>query len=141
MGSTGMKLAKVCFYLVSVGAANPGQEARSGGDPRIPGVTHEPARILKYVNERNEDGSYTYGFQSSDGTYKTETRTLTGEVGGSYGYIDPDGRLRESFYGNLNVLKFRHRGSKTYDSTTNGEEDRGRGVRGKTKNREKQKGI
>ena len=58
--------SQVCFCLVSVGAANPGLAAgRVGGNPRIPGVTSEPARILKYVNERNEDGSYTYGFQVS----------------------------------------------------------------------------
>ena len=57
----------MCFCLVSVGAANPGLTARrGGGGPRIPGGTTEPARILKYVNERNEDGSYTYGFQVSN---------------------------------------------------------------------------
>ena len=53
---------QVCVYLVSVGAADPSRHVRSGV-PRIHGVTSEPARILNHVNQRNEDGSYTYGFQ------------------------------------------------------------------------------
>ena len=55
---------QVCLYLVSVGSANPARSVRSGV-PRIQAVTPEPATILNYVNQRNEDGSYTYGFQVS----------------------------------------------------------------------------
>ena len=55
---------QVCLCLVSVGSANPARSVRSGV-PRIQAVTPEPATILNYVNQRNEDGSYTYGFQVS----------------------------------------------------------------------------
>merc|ERR1712080_640067 len=55
--------------------------------------------ILKFIDEHNIDGSYTYGFEAGDGTYKLETRLVSGEVKGKYGYIDPDGVLREMEYG------------------------------------------
>merc|ERR1712083_68353 len=55
--------------------------------------------ILKFINKHNQDGSYTYGFEAGDGSYKLETRLASGEVKGKYGYIDPDGVLRETEYG------------------------------------------
>jgi len=55
--------------------------------------------ILRYVNEQQKDGSYTYGFESADGTYKIETRLSTGEVVGKYGYLDSFGQLKEVTYG------------------------------------------
>jgi len=58
-----------------------------------------PVAILKFVNKHNQDGSYTYGFEAGDGTYKLETRLASGEVKGKYGYIDPNGLLREMEYG------------------------------------------
>ena len=44
-------------------------------------------------------GSYTYGYESGDGTYKIETRYATGEVKGKYGYYDDTGLFREVEYG------------------------------------------
>jgi len=55
--------------------------------------------ILRFIDTQNPDGSYTYGYESGDGTYKIETRYATGEVKGKYGYIDPAGELREVEYG------------------------------------------
>jgi len=55
--------------------------------------------ILKYINHHNEDGSYTYGYESADGSYKLETRLTSGKVEGKYGYIDTNGDLRETVYG------------------------------------------
>merc|ERR1712083_889969 len=55
--------------------------------------------ILKFIDQHNIDGSYTYGFEAGDGSYKIETRLASGEVKGKYGYIDPDGVLRETEYG------------------------------------------
>jgi len=55
--------------------------------------------ILRYVDTQNVDGSYTYGYEAADGTYKIETRYVDGRVKGKYGYIDPDGQLREASYG------------------------------------------
>jgi len=51
------------------------------------------------VDTQNIDGSYTYGYEAADGTYKLETRYVDGRVKGKYGYIDPEGNLREASYG------------------------------------------
>ena len=36
----------------------------------------------------NEDGSYSYGYEAADGSFKLETRYPDGRVKGKYGYID-----------------------------------------------------
>merc|ERR1712244_43928 len=61
--------------------------------------TTPPVPILRQIQERNPDGSYTYGYESGDGTYKIETRYATGEVKGKYGYYDDTGLFREVEYG------------------------------------------
>ena len=58
-----------------------------------------PVPILRHVNTVNADGSYSYGYESGDGSYKIETKYATGEVKGKYGYYDPTGMLREVEYG------------------------------------------
>ena len=61
--------------------------------------TTTPVPILRYIDTQNPDGSYTYGYENGDGTYKIETRYATGEVKGKYGYYDDQGTLREVEYG------------------------------------------
>jgi len=58
-----------------------------------------PVPILKFIDQHNNDGSYTYGYQSADGTYKIETRLANGEVSGKYGYYDEHGSFKETSYG------------------------------------------
>ncbi|XP_028129763.2 uncharacterized protein LOC114325833 [Diabrotica virgifera virgifera] len=58
-----------------------------------------PVPILKQINRHNEDGSYTYGYESADGTFKIETKLPTGDVKGKYGYIDDTGKVRVVEYG------------------------------------------
>jgi hypothetical protein len=55
--------------------------------------------ILKQINRHNEDGSYTYGYEASDGSFKIETKAANGEVKGKYGYTDADGKERVVEYG------------------------------------------
>jgi hypothetical protein len=95
-----------CVASVAVGVP---QQARI--DPRtfdlsLGGRTLEsskpvttPVPILRSLDQQNPDGSYTYGYESGDGTYKIETRYATGEVKGKYGYYDDAGKLREVEYG------------------------------------------
>lgn len=59
----------------------------------------QPIPILKQVNRQNEDGSYSYGYENADGTFKIETKYPTGEVFGKYGYVDETGKLRTVEYG------------------------------------------
>ncbi|XP_025193347.1 cuticle protein 3-like [Melanaphis sacchari] len=64
-----------------------------------PAGHHTVIPILKQVNRQNEDGSYSYGYENADGTYKIETKYPSGEVYGKYGYVDETGKLRTVEYG------------------------------------------
>ena len=59
----------------------------------------EPIAILKQINRHNEDGSYTYGYEGADGSFKIETKDANGDVKGKYGYVDGDGKVRTVEYG------------------------------------------
>ncbi|XP_057374224.1 uncharacterized protein LOC130695113 [Daphnia carinata] len=59
----------------------------------------EPAvSILKQINQRNDDGSYTFGFEASDGSFRIENMDANGYMTGKYGYIDANGKLQETEY-------------------------------------------
>merc|ERR1712107_864139 len=108
MGSVDMAFNKILSVLLVAGSAwtNPQNDFFNFNNfatqrPIAPSptvsTTHVP--ILRYVDTQNIDGSYTYGYEAADGTYKLETRYTDGIVKGKYGYIDPDGNLREASYG------------------------------------------
>lgn len=61
--------------------------------------TTTPVPILRQISSSNEDGSYTYGYEAADGSFKLETRRANGEVFGKYGYVDSNGELRTVEYG------------------------------------------
>ncbi|KAG5674152.1 hypothetical protein PVAND_004136 [Polypedilum vanderplanki] len=61
-------------------------------------TTQAPIAILKQINRHNEDGSYTYGYEAADGSFKIETKAANGEVKGKYGYFDGE-RIRTVEYG------------------------------------------
>lgn len=58
-----------------------------------------PVPILKQINRHNDDGSYSYGYEAADGTFKIETKYPSGEVFGKYGYVGDDGKVRSVEYG------------------------------------------
>ena len=67
-----------CVASVAVGAP---QQARI--DPRTfdlslnrvdQSTKTPPVPILRSLDQQNPDGSYTYGYEGADGTYKIETR-------------------------------------------------------------------
>ncbi|XP_073949914.1 uncharacterized protein [Choristoneura fumiferana] len=64
-----------------------------------PKVAPTPVPILKQINRHNEDGSYTYGYEAADGSFKIETKAQNGEVKGKYGYKDDTGKVRVVEYG------------------------------------------
>lgn len=55
--------------------------------------------ILKQINRQNDDGSYSFGYEAADGSFKIETKYPNGDVAGKYGYLDDTGKLREVSYG------------------------------------------
>jgi len=73
-------------------------EVNSEGSNRVQPTTHVP--ILQQINEHNEDGSYSYGYEAADGSFKLETRYPDGRVKGKYGYVDiHSGELKVIEYG------------------------------------------
>ncbi|KAJ8730507.1 hypothetical protein PYW08_001920 [Mythimna loreyi] len=63
------------------------------------GPTTTPVPILKQINRQNDDGSYSYGYEAADGSFKIETKYPNGDVAGKYGYVDAEGKTREISYG------------------------------------------
>lgn len=51
--------------------------------------------ILGQISQHNDDGSYTFGYESADGSFRVENRDIDGFVTGKYGYIDPNGEVQE----------------------------------------------
>lgn len=84
----------------------PQQQAHRTASPRFISQPKEQQKaaepvvaILKQINRHNEDGSYTYGYEASDGSFKIETKAANGEVKGKYGYVDETGKVRMVEYG------------------------------------------
>merc|ERR1712012_838892 len=104
MGSYNMAFNKNLFVLLVAGSApawtKPQFFNNFNSNSDLGSVTSTtPVPILRYVDNQNIDGSYTYGYEAADGSYKLETRHQDGRVKGKYGYIDPEGNLREASYG------------------------------------------
>ena len=58
----------------------------------------EPVGTIERYSHKNEDGSFTFGYISADGSFKEETRGSDCITRGKYGYIDPEGVKREYTY-------------------------------------------
>ncbi|KAG5340827.1 CUO6 protein, partial [Acromyrmex charruanus] len=75
-------------------ATDPDRQSAAPANPKP-----TPVAILKQINRHNEDGSYTYGFEGADGSFKIETKLPTGDVKGKYGFVDDTGKVRIVEYG------------------------------------------
>merc|ERR1712001_136486 len=69
-------------------------------------TTEHPVVILKQVNDINEDGSYTVGYEASDGTFRLETKDAEGNVEGKYGFLDENGEIKIVEYSANNSTGF-----------------------------------
>merc|ERR1711902_247786 len=58
------------------------------------------------VNEINEDGAYTVGYEASDGSFKLETKDAEGNVKGKYGVVDENGEIKIVEYSANNSTGF-----------------------------------
>lgn len=56
----------------------------------------------------NDDGTYTYGYEAADGSFKIETRDVLGNVKGMFGFIDESGELKRVSYTANNETGFRN---------------------------------
>lgn len=64
----------------------------------IHGSKAPPVQTIRNYNKVNDDGSFTFGYEAADGSFKEETRGTDCVVRGKYGYVDPDGNKREFTY-------------------------------------------
>lgn len=68
-------------------------------EPQQQQAAKEPtAQTIRNYNKLNDDGSFTFGYEADDGSFKEETRGTDCVVRGKYGYVDPDGNKREFSY-------------------------------------------
>merc|ERR1711922_54194 len=107
-------LSLACVLLLvnsSFSAPQEEGEATTIGATEAPATTEAPKAvteevIIKYINEINEDGSYTVGFEAADGTFKLETRDPEGNVEGKYGYLNEAGEVITIEYSSNNSAGF-----------------------------------
>ncbi len=64
--------------------------------------------IIRQINKVNLDGTYTYGYEAADGTFKIETRDVLGNIKGMFGFIDESGELKRVSYTANNETGFRN---------------------------------
>lgn len=58
----------------------------------------ETVQTIRNYSKVNDDGSFTFGYEAADGSFKEENRGTDCVVRGKYGYVDPDGNKREFTY-------------------------------------------
>ncbi|KAI4486962.1 hypothetical protein M0802_012178 [Mischocyttarus mexicanus] len=63
--------------------------------------------ILKQIRKVNEDGSYTYGYEAGDGSFKVETRDVLGNIKGTFGFVDAEGEIKRVSYSSSNGTGFK----------------------------------
>ncbi|XP_049855021.1 uncharacterized protein LOC126335611 isoform X2 [Schistocerca gregaria] len=81
-------------------------EELSAEDEQQEAQAQEQVAILKQINRVNDDGSYTFGYEAADGSFKIETRDVQGNVKGMFGFIDESGTLKRVSYSASNGTGF-----------------------------------
>lgn len=74
------------------------QQQQQQQQPVQEGPKQPPVQTIRNYNKVNDDGSFTFGYEAADGSFKEETRGTDCVVRGKYGYVDPDGNKREFTY-------------------------------------------
>lgn len=85
------------------------EKEKSQGDLDL--ETQDQVAILKQINRVNDDGSYTFGYEAADGSFKIETRDVNGNVKGMFGFINEDGELKRVSYSASNGTGFQSTGT------------------------------
>lgn len=98
---------------VSVATATDDESGQSVTAASSPATQPKDVSILKQINKVNDDGSYTFGYEASDGSFKVETRDVAGNVKGMFGFVDDVGRLKRVSYSASNSSGFQAAGSES----------------------------
>ncbi|XP_030766850.1 LOW QUALITY PROTEIN: uncharacterized protein LOC115890662 [Sitophilus oryzae] len=59
--------------------------------------------IVKRIKKVNPDGSYTIGYEADDGSFKIESRDVLGNIKGTYGFVDDEGKVKRVSYSSNNA--------------------------------------
>lgn len=78
----------------SAAASTKDEVVLSGSETSNP----KPPEIVKQIRRVNADGSYTFGYEAEDGTFKIESRDVLGNVKGTFGFIDDAGEIKRVSY-------------------------------------------
>lgn len=76
----------------------PAAKATAAPRSKEPTNKEPPVQTIRNYSKVNDDGSFTFGYEAADGSFKEETRGTDCVVRGKYGYVDPDGNKREFTY-------------------------------------------
>ncbi|KAG8234576.1 hypothetical protein J437_LFUL014595 [Ladona fulva] len=95
-----MKVMVKCFLLLALASVHVSPQQLPPPPPQ-----HQVA-ILRQINHVNDDGSYTYGYEAADGSFKIETRDVLGTVRGMFGFVDESGQRRRVSYTAGNTTGF-----------------------------------
>ncbi|XP_033226372.1 uncharacterized protein LOC117178922 isoform X2 [Belonocnema kinseyi] len=89
------------FCLVTAGCANITDQQTSESQH------NQQVAILKQIRKVNDDGSYTFGYEAGDGSFKVESRDVLGNVKGTFGFVDADGEIKRVTYTASNGTGFK----------------------------------
>ncbi|KYQ58079.1 hypothetical protein ALC60_03131 [Trachymyrmex zeteki] len=76
-------------------------------DQQTSETQHDQVAILKQIRKVNEDGSYTYGYEAGDGSFKVESRDVLGNIKGTFGFVDANGEIKRVSYSSSNGTGFK----------------------------------
>ncbi|XP_050428685.1 uncharacterized protein LOC126838367 [Adelges cooleyi] len=98
---------------VTAATASPVKKLEPDVPATPPNTLPADVSILKQINKVNDDGSYTFGYEASDGSFKVETRDVAGNVKGMFGFVDETGQLKRVSYSASNSSGFQTSGAST----------------------------
>lgn len=71
----------MALAVCAVSAFPQGRVAVDEVEPEAKSTT-TPVPIIKQINKVNDDGSYTFGYEAGDGSFRIEKKELSGHVKG-----------------------------------------------------------
>ena len=86
------EMLQILAMAVCLALAAPATEKKPEVEPEE--KVKEIVPILKQINQINDDGSYTFGFEAGDGSFRVETKDVDGTIRGKYGYVDANGKVQ-----------------------------------------------
>ncbi|KAK5649239.1 hypothetical protein RI129_000268 [Pyrocoelia pectoralis] len=89
----------LCHYTSCEKSSKDSKEDLSGAEAK------DGLEIVKSIKKINNDGSYTIGYESDDGSFKIESRDVLGNVKGTYGYVDEKGEVKRVSYSTNNLTE------------------------------------